>query len=144
MEPIRNLFTALFLSSIGMLIHVHFLWNHVDILLASLILVIVVKTTIAATVTKTFGYSIRTSFHVSWLAMLVGKKEKLKMKILSFIFPGHKLMCHNAGWSIACLNWRICFCSPESCLQSSSHWGDLSLSLSMSVCAFLLSCACGG
>jgi len=74
-EPIRNLFAALFLSSIGMLIHVHFLWNHVDILLASVILVIVVKTTIAAAVTKAFGYSIRTSFHVSWLAMLVGKRE---------------------------------------------------------------------
>uniref|UniRef100_A0A166HWC0 Cation/H+ exchanger transmembrane domain-containing protein n=1 Tax=Daucus carota subsp. sativus TaxID=79200 RepID=A0A166HWC0_DAUCS len=31
-EPIRNFFAALFLASIGMLIHVHFLWNHVDIL----------------------------------------------------------------------------------------------------------------
>ncbi|KAJ6417773.1 hypothetical protein OIU84_001202 [Salix udensis] len=72
-EPIRNLFTALFLSSIGMLIHVHFLWNHVDILLASLILVIVVKTTIAATVTKTFGYSIRTSFHVGVLLAQIGE-----------------------------------------------------------------------
>ncbi|RYQ96177.1 hypothetical protein Ahy_B08g091767 [Arachis hypogaea] len=29
-ELIRNLFVALFLASIGMLIHVHFLWNHVD------------------------------------------------------------------------------------------------------------------
>ncbi|CAM0910292.1 unnamed protein product [Alopecurus aequalis] len=38
-EPIRNLFAALFLASIGMLINVHFLWNHVDILLAAVILV---------------------------------------------------------------------------------------------------------
>ncbi|THU52387.1 hypothetical protein C4D60_Mb10t03460 [Musa balbisiana] len=38
-EPIRNFFAALFLASIGMLIHVHFLWNHVDILLAAVILV---------------------------------------------------------------------------------------------------------
>jgi len=75
-EPIRNLFAALFLSSIGMLINVHFLWNHVDILLASVILVIVVKTTIAAAVTKAFGYSIRTSFLVSWLAMFVDKKKE--------------------------------------------------------------------
>ncbi|KAJ0964626.1 hypothetical protein J5N97_025764 [Dioscorea zingiberensis] len=37
-EPIRNFFAALFLASIGMLIDIHFLWNHVDILLASVIL----------------------------------------------------------------------------------------------------------
>lgn len=64
-EPIRNLFAALFLSSIGMLIHVHFLWNHVDILLAAVILVIVVKTTVATIVTKAFGYSIKTALIVS-------------------------------------------------------------------------------
>ncbi|KAK6145676.1 hypothetical protein DH2020_022496 [Rehmannia glutinosa] len=51
-EPIRNLFAALFLSSIGMLINVHFLWIHVDILLASVILVVAVKITVAAVITK--------------------------------------------------------------------------------------------
>lgn len=71
MEPIRNLFAALFLSSIGMLIHVHFLWNHVDILLASVILVIIVKTAVGTIVTKLFGYSMRTSFLVSWLSKLM-------------------------------------------------------------------------
>ncbi|VFQ77559.1 unnamed protein product [Cuscuta campestris] len=72
-EPIRNLFAALFLSSIGMLIHVHFLWTHVDILLASVILVIVVKTAVAATVTKAFGYNIRTSFIVGLLLAQIGE-----------------------------------------------------------------------
>ncbi|XP_059629424.1 K(+) efflux antiporter 5 isoform X2 [Cornus florida] len=72
-EPIRNLFAALFLSSIGMLIHVHFLWLHVDILLASVILVIVVKTTVAAMTTKAFGYSIRTSFVVGTLLAQIGE-----------------------------------------------------------------------
>ncbi|KAJ4831868.1 K(+) efflux antiporter 5 [Turnera subulata] len=72
-EPIRNLFAALFLSSIGMLINVHFLWNHVDILLASVILVIVVKTTVAAVVTKAFGYNVRTSFHVGILLAQIGE-----------------------------------------------------------------------
>lgn len=65
MEPIRNLFAALFLASIGMLIHVQFLWTHVDILLASVILVIVFKTTVATVITKVFGYNIRTSLIVS-------------------------------------------------------------------------------
>lgn len=65
MEPIRNLFAALFLSSIGMLIHVHFLWNHVDILLAAVMLVVVVKTAVATLVIKAFGYNIKTSFLVS-------------------------------------------------------------------------------
>ncbi|CAM8889401.1 unnamed protein product [Rhodiola kirilowii] len=72
-EPIRNLFAALFLSSIGMLIHVHFLWTHVDILLASVILVIVVKTAVAATVSKVFGYSFRTSFTVGVLLAQIGE-----------------------------------------------------------------------
>ncbi|CAK9181447.1 unnamed protein product, partial [Ilex paraguariensis] len=72
-EPIRNLFAALFLSSIGMLIHVQFLWTHVDILLASVILVIVVKTTVTAMITKAFGYSIRTSFVVGVLLAQIGE-----------------------------------------------------------------------
>ncbi|KAL6977633.1 K(+) efflux antiporter 5 [Sarracenia purpurea var. burkii] len=72
-EPIRNLFAALFLSSIGMLIHVQFLWTHVDILLASVILVIVVKTTFSAMVTKAFGYSTRTSFLVGVLLAQIGE-----------------------------------------------------------------------
>ncbi|CAL5364270.1 unnamed protein product [Camellia sinensis] len=72
-EPIRNLFTALFLSSIGMLIHVQFLWIHVDILLASVILVVVVKTTVVAMVTKAFGYSTRTSFMIGVLLAQIGE-----------------------------------------------------------------------
>ncbi|XP_047341578.1 K(+) efflux antiporter 5 [Impatiens glandulifera] len=72
-EPIRNLFAALFLSSIGMLIHVQFLWSHVDILLAAVILVIVVKTTIVAVITKAFGYNTRTSFLVGVLLAQVGE-----------------------------------------------------------------------
>lgn len=72
-EPIRNLFAALFLSSIGMLIHVQFLWSHVDILLASVILVIVVKTAVAAVVTKAFGYNTRTSFTVGVLLAQIGE-----------------------------------------------------------------------
>ncbi|XP_041008122.1 K(+) efflux antiporter 5-like isoform X2 [Juglans microcarpa x Juglans regia] len=72
-EPIRNLFAALFLSSIGMLIHIHFLWNHVDILLASVILVITVKTTVITIVTKAFGYSIKTSFIVGVSLAQIGE-----------------------------------------------------------------------
>ncbi|KAF6160368.1 hypothetical protein GIB67_019137 [Kingdonia uniflora] len=72
-EPIRNLFAALFLSSIGMLINVHFLWSHVDILLASVILVVVVKTVVITTVTKAFGYSIRTSFLVGVSLAQIGE-----------------------------------------------------------------------
>ncbi|XP_016651595.1 PREDICTED: K(+) efflux antiporter 4 isoform X2 [Prunus mume] len=59
-EPIRNFFAALFLASIGMLIHVHFLWNHVDILLAAVILVIIIKTIVVASVVKGFGYNNKT------------------------------------------------------------------------------------
>lgn len=72
-EPIRNLFAALFLASIGMLIHVQFLWTHVDILLASVILVIVFKTTVATVITKVFGYNIKTSLIVGLLLAQIGE-----------------------------------------------------------------------
>uniref|UniRef100_M4FD39 Cation/H+ exchanger transmembrane domain-containing protein n=1 Tax=Brassica campestris TaxID=3711 RepID=M4FD39_BRACM len=60
-EPIRNFFAALFLASIGMLIHMHFLWNHVDILVAAVLLVIVIKTVVVAIVVKVFGYNNKTA-----------------------------------------------------------------------------------
>ncbi|ERN19485.1 hypothetical protein AMTR_s00069p00196290 [Amborella trichopoda] len=72
-EPIRNLFAALFLASIGMLIHVQFLWSHVDILLASVILVVVIKTIVIALVIKGFGYNIRTSFLVGLSLAQIGE-----------------------------------------------------------------------
>lgn len=69
-EPIRNFFAALFLASIGMLIHVQFLWNHVDILVASVILVVIVKTVVIATVVKGFGYNNKTSVLVRSLFLI--------------------------------------------------------------------------
>ncbi|KAK8515474.1 hypothetical protein V6N13_139547 [Hibiscus sabdariffa] len=72
-EPIRNFFAALFLASIGMLIHVHFLWNHVDILLAAVILVIVIKTIVVAAVVKGFRYSNRTSLLVGMSLAQIGE-----------------------------------------------------------------------
>ncbi|ONK70010.1 uncharacterized protein A4U43_C05F29270 [Asparagus officinalis] len=72
-EPIRNFFAALFLASIGMLIHVHFLWNHVDILLAAVILVVVVKTIIVTSVVKGFGYTNKTSLLVGMSLAQIGE-----------------------------------------------------------------------
>ncbi|KAL4339661.1 hypothetical protein GQ457_08G003240 [Hibiscus cannabinus] len=72
-EPIRNFFAALFLASIGMLIHVHFLWNHVDILVAAVILVIVIKTIVVAAVVKGFRYSNRTSLLVGMSLAQIGE-----------------------------------------------------------------------
>ncbi|XP_066306352.1 K(+) efflux antiporter 5-like isoform X1 [Miscanthus floridulus] len=72
-EAIRNLFAALFLASIGMLIHVKFLWNHVDILLAAVILVIIVKSIVVTIVVKVFGYSIRTAFVVGLSLAQIGE-----------------------------------------------------------------------
>ncbi|CAN6541125.1 unnamed protein product [Malus baccata var. baccata] len=72
-EPIRNFFAALFLASIGMLIHVHFLWNHVDILLAAVILVIIVKTVVVGCVVKGFGYNNKTSLLVGMSLAQIGE-----------------------------------------------------------------------
>ncbi|PPR88400.1 hypothetical protein GOBAR_AA32279 [Gossypium barbadense] len=72
-EPIRNFFAALFLASIGMLINVHFLWNHVDILLAAVILVIIIKTMVVAAVVKGFRYSNKTSILVGMSLAQIGE-----------------------------------------------------------------------
>ncbi|KAF3333394.1 K(+) efflux antiporter 4 isoform X1 [Carex littledalei] len=72
-EPIRNFFAALFLASIGMLIHMHFLWSHVDILLAAVILVIVIKTVIVSVVVKGFGYNNKTSLLVGMSLAQIGE-----------------------------------------------------------------------
>lgn len=72
-DPIRNLFAALFLASIGMLIHVQFLWNHVDILLASVILVVILKTIIVTGVIRAFGYNFKTSFAVGLSLAQIGE-----------------------------------------------------------------------
>ncbi|KAF3496632.1 hypothetical protein DY000_02057360 [Brassica cretica] len=72
-EPIRNFFAALFLASIGMLIHMHFLWNHVDILVAAVLLVIVIKTVVVALVVKVFGYNNRTAVLVGMSLAQIGE-----------------------------------------------------------------------
>ncbi|KAL3621835.1 hypothetical protein CASFOL_034321 [Castilleja foliolosa] len=72
-EPIRNMFAALFFASIGMLIHVHFLWNHVVILLASVILVVTVKTCVISGVVKGFGYNNYTSVLVGVSLAQIGE-----------------------------------------------------------------------
>ncbi|KAJ0766453.1 putative cation/H+ exchanger, sodium/solute symporter superfamily [Helianthus annuus] len=72
-EPIRNFFAALFLASIGMLIHVQFLWNHIDILLAAVILVVVIKTFVVAIVVKGFGYTNKTALLVGMSLAQIGE-----------------------------------------------------------------------
>lgn len=111
-EPIRNFFAALFLASIGMLIHVHFLWNHVDILLAAVILVIIIKTVVVATVVKGFGYNNKTSLLVRFQKLLL----QLKMHIEKYFIDGGSLgyvIC--VGWNVSGPNWGIRFCSFEPC-----------------------------
>ncbi|CAI0543864.1 unnamed protein product [Linum tenue] len=84
-EPVRNLFAALFLASIGMLIHVQFLWNHVDILLASVLLVIVVKTIITASVVKGFRYNNKTALLGKLYLLLLGTTA-LSLVTTPFLF----------------------------------------------------------
>mgnify|MGYP000349927748 CR=1 FL=1 len=42
-EPIRNVFAALFIASIGMIMNPFFLWIHLDVLVATLFVVVVFK-----------------------------------------------------------------------------------------------------
>jgi Kef-type K+ transport system membrane component KefB len=72
-EPIRNVFAALFLASIGMIMNPFFLWVHLDVLLASLLVVIVFKCSLITLVVRAFGYSTRTSFTVGMSMAQVGE-----------------------------------------------------------------------
>lgn len=105
MEPIRNFFAALFLASIGMLIHAHFLWNHIDILLAAVILVIIVKTAVVSLVVKGFGYTNKTSVLVSTCLVLI-----LMFSLIFFTSKSWLYVC--IGWDVASTNWRVRFRSP--------------------------------
>ena len=72
-EPIRNVFAALFLASIGMIMNPFFLWVHLDVLLASLLVVVIFKCSLITLVVRAFGYSTRTSFTVGMSMAQVGE-----------------------------------------------------------------------
>ncbi|KAG6494802.1 hypothetical protein ZIOFF_042563 [Zingiber officinale] len=118
-EPIRNFFAALFLASIGMLIHVQFLWNHVDILLAAVILVIIVKTIVMTLVVKGFGYNNKTSLLVGlslaqigeFAFVLLSRASNLHLVEVVWIFPFRilNLVCAQSsllknGKKLACVS----------------------------------------
>lgn len=115
-EPIRNFFAALFLASIGMLIHVQFLWNHVDILLASVILVIIVKTVVISTVVKGFRYNNKTS-------LLVRLLWHWFVTCTNMINGWHLVLSSCIGGDVSGTNRGVCFCSSQSCIKPSSSWG---------------------
>ncbi|XP_073110792.1 K(+) efflux antiporter 4 [Elaeis guineensis] len=85
-EPNISFFAALFLASIGMLIHVHFLWNHVDIFLAAVILVIIIKTIVVTVVVKGFGYSNKTLVFVAMSLAQIGE--------FAFVLLSYALILH--------------------------------------------------
>ncbi|KAL2623445.1 hypothetical protein R1flu_003650 [Riccia fluitans] len=72
-EPIRNIFAALFLASIGMVMHPIFLWQHKDILLASLAVVFFGKTCLFSGVVRAFGYGGKTSLSVGIALAQIGE-----------------------------------------------------------------------
>eukprot|EP00899_Mesostigma_viride_P024716 jgi/Mesvir1/5429/Mv15489-RA.1 len=72
-EPIRNIFASLFLVSIGMIMNPLFLWEHLDILLASVVLAATAKTALITLVVKAFGYSMRTSLSVGLAMAQIGE-----------------------------------------------------------------------
>jgi Kef-type K+ transport system membrane component KefB len=57
LEQIRNIFAALFMVSIGLIMNPLFLWIHFDVLLVSLLLVVTLKTGLIGIVVRSFGYS---------------------------------------------------------------------------------------
>jgi len=64
-EPLRDVFSALFFVAVGMLIDPVFLWQHLDSILGLVALVVVGKSLIVAPLVRGFGYDPKTSILVS-------------------------------------------------------------------------------
>ncbi len=60
-EPIRDIFAALFFVAIGMLIDPFFLWSHLEIILGLVFLVLVGKFLIVTPIVRFFGYPLKTA-----------------------------------------------------------------------------------
>jgi monovalent cation:H+ antiporter-2, CPA2 family len=60
-EPLRDIFATLFFAAIGMLIDPVFLWNHLELILGLVALVILGKFLIIAPIVRLFGYSWKTA-----------------------------------------------------------------------------------
>ena len=60
-EPIRDIFAALFFVAVGMLIDPLFLWQHLELIIGLMLLIVAGKTLIIIPIVKLFGYSWRTS-----------------------------------------------------------------------------------
>jgi uncharacterized membrane protein YgcG len=72
-EPVRNVFAALFIASIGLLLNPRFLWSHRAALLTCLALVVAAKTALTTLVVRAFGYSARTALIVGLSMAQVGE-----------------------------------------------------------------------
>ncbi|MGD1804729.1 cation:proton antiporter [Dapis sp. BLCC M126] len=60
-EPIRDIFAALFFVAVGMLIDPFFLWSHLEIILSLVFLVLVGKFLIVTPIVRIFGYPLKTA-----------------------------------------------------------------------------------
>jgi predicted Kef-type K+ transport protein len=70
---VRNIFAALFLASVGMLMHPAFLWHHLGVLLASLLLLFFGKAVLVVIVVRLFGYSTNVALIVGVALAQIGE-----------------------------------------------------------------------
>jgi monovalent cation:H+ antiporter-2, CPA2 family len=60
-EPLRDIFATLFFAAIGMLIDPIFIWEHLELILGLVAIVIVGKFLIVTPIVRLFGYSLKTA-----------------------------------------------------------------------------------
>lgn len=63
-EPIRDIFAALFFATVGMLIDPLFLWENLELILGLVVLVLVGKFAIITPIVRAFGYPLKTALIV--------------------------------------------------------------------------------
>jgi hypothetical protein len=72
-EPVRNIFAALFLASVGMVMHPLFLWQHIDVLLTATAVVFFGKTILATIIVRVFKYDWGTALSVGIALAQIGE-----------------------------------------------------------------------
>lgn len=72
-EPVRNIFAALFLASVGMVMHPLFLWEHITVLLTATAVVFFGKTILATVIVRAFSYDWGTALSVGIALAQIGE-----------------------------------------------------------------------
>ena len=94
-EANRNLFSALFLSSLGMLMHASFLWRHLTTLLTFLALLVAFKAIVTGVVLRLCGYPGPVAWATAIATAQIGEFSFVLLAKAKNVGYANRGYCHN-------------------------------------------------